>query len=50
VWAKGGDYALSGLPEADVVEAYGGRAVILPYVEGASTTRLIEEATARGAA
>jgi D-beta-D-heptose 7-phosphate kinase / D-beta-D-heptose 1-phosphate adenosyltransferase len=50
VWAKGGDYALSGLPEADVVEAHGGRAVILPYVEGASTTRLIEEAMARGAA
>ncbi|MFL5828091.1 MAG: D-glycero-beta-D-manno-heptose 1-phosphate adenylyltransferase [Thermoleophilaceae bacterium] len=50
VWAKGGDYTVPDLPEADVVEAGGGRAVILPYVEGRSTTRLIEEAMTRGAA
>jgi len=50
VWAKGGDYAVSDLPEAAVVEANGGRAVILPYVEGHSTTRLIEEAMSRGTA
>jgi D-beta-D-heptose 7-phosphate kinase/D-beta-D-heptose 1-phosphate adenosyltransferase len=43
VWAKGGDYSLDELPEARVVERWGGRAVILPYVEGRSTTRLIQE-------
>jgi D-beta-D-heptose 7-phosphate kinase / D-beta-D-heptose 1-phosphate adenosyltransferase len=44
VWAKGGDYVGSRLPEADVLERWGGSAVVLPYVEGRSTTRLIAEA------
>ncbi len=44
VWVKGGDYAAAALPEAAVLAAWGGRAVILPFVEGRSTTRLIEEA------
>ena len=44
VWAKGGDYAEAELPEARVVERCGGRSVVLPYVDGLSTTRLIEEA------
>jgi D-beta-D-heptose 7-phosphate kinase / D-beta-D-heptose 1-phosphate adenosyltransferase len=44
VWAKGGDYAAAELPEAAVVERAGGRSVVLPYVNGRSTTRLIEEA------
>ncbi len=48
VFAKGGDYALSELAEAKLLERWGGRAVILPYVAGRSTTRLIEEAVARG--
>jgi D-beta-D-heptose 7-phosphate kinase / D-beta-D-heptose 1-phosphate adenosyltransferase len=47
VWAKGGDYAVADLPEAGVIAAWGGRAVIVPYVSGRSTTRLIE--VARGA-
>jgi D-beta-D-heptose 7-phosphate kinase / D-beta-D-heptose 1-phosphate adenosyltransferase len=47
VWAKGGDYAVADLPEADVLAAWGGRAVIVPYVSGRSTTRLIEVARAR---
>jgi D-beta-D-heptose 7-phosphate kinase/D-beta-D-heptose 1-phosphate adenosyltransferase len=47
LWAKGGDYALGDLPEADVLAAWGGRAVIVPYVSGRSTTRLIEVARAR---
>jgi D-beta-D-heptose 7-phosphate kinase / D-beta-D-heptose 1-phosphate adenosyltransferase len=44
IWAKGGDYGIADLPEADVLEDWGGRAVIVPYVAGRSTTRLIEVA------
>ena len=47
VWAKGGDYAGRALPEAAVVERWGGRAVVLPFVDGKSSTRLIEEASLR---
>ena len=47
VWAKGGDYDGQPLPEERVLREWGGRAVILPYVEGRSTTRLIEEAACR---
>jgi D-beta-D-heptose 7-phosphate kinase/D-beta-D-heptose 1-phosphate adenosyltransferase len=49
VWVKGGDYSLDDLPEASVVERWGGQAVILPYVAGRSTTRLIAEVQGRGA-
>jgi rfaE bifunctional protein nucleotidyltransferase chain/domain/rfaE bifunctional protein kinase chain/domain len=48
VWAKGGDYTLEALPEAELVASWGGQAVVLPYVEGFSTTRLLEEAMIRG--
>ena len=41
VWAKGGDYALSDLPEAEVVSRWGGETVVLPYLAGRSTTGLI---------
>jgi rfaE bifunctional protein nucleotidyltransferase chain/domain/rfaE bifunctional protein kinase chain/domain len=44
VWVKGGDYAVGDLPEAPVLAEWGGSAVVLPFVEGRSTTRLIEEA------
>jgi D-beta-D-heptose 7-phosphate kinase / D-beta-D-heptose 1-phosphate adenosyltransferase len=47
VWAKGGDYAVAELPEADVLADWGGRAVIVPYVSGRSTTRLIQFARGR---
>jgi D-beta-D-heptose 7-phosphate kinase/D-beta-D-heptose 1-phosphate adenosyltransferase len=47
VWAKGGDYTLEALPEAELVASWGGQAVVLPYVEGRSTTRLLEEAILR---
>jgi D-beta-D-heptose 7-phosphate kinase/D-beta-D-heptose 1-phosphate adenosyltransferase len=42
VWVKGGDYAGTELPEADVVRAHGGEIVLVPTVEGYSTTRLLE--------
>ena len=48
VFAKGGDYSISELPEAKLLEGWDGRAVILPYVAGRSTTRLIEEVASRG--
>jgi rfaE bifunctional protein nucleotidyltransferase chain/domain len=44
VWVKGGDYSRDELPEAGVVTALGGQVVVLPYLAGHSTTRLIEEA------
>ena len=45
VFVKGGDYSEDELPEAALLRSWGGRVVILPYVEGRSTTRMIEEAT-----
>jgi rfaE bifunctional protein nucleotidyltransferase chain/domain len=45
VWVKGGDYAVTDLPEAAVVERHGGEVVIVPTVTGYSSTQLI--ATAR---
>jgi len=49
VFAKGGDYAGRALPETAVLERQGGQTVVLPYVAGRSTTRLIEEVALRGA-
>lgn len=51
VYVKGGDYQIGfestqvgrkRLPEAHIVEAYGGQVVLLPYQQGHSTTELIE--------
>jgi D-beta-D-heptose 7-phosphate kinase / D-beta-D-heptose 1-phosphate adenosyltransferase len=47
VWVKGGDYRGSRLPEEQALRGWGGRAVLVPYVEGRSTTRIIEEAAFR---
>jgi rfaE bifunctional protein nucleotidyltransferase chain/domain len=47
VFAKGGDYRLEELPEARLLARWGGETAILPFVEGRSTTRLLEEAAAR---
>jgi D-beta-D-heptose 7-phosphate kinase/D-beta-D-heptose 1-phosphate adenosyltransferase len=41
VWAKGGDYADVSMPEADLLACWGGQAVVLPYLAGRSTTRLV---------
>jgi D-beta-D-heptose 7-phosphate kinase/D-beta-D-heptose 1-phosphate adenosyltransferase len=49
VFAKGADYSLDELPEAALIESWGGQAVLLPYVAGRSTTRLIEEVQLRAA-
>jgi rfaE bifunctional protein nucleotidyltransferase chain/domain len=42
VLVKGGDYAPEEIHGREEVEAAGGRVLALPYVEGASTTRIIE--------
>lgn len=41
VWVKGGDYTADALPETPVVEAAGGRVVVVPLLAGHSTTRLL---------
>jgi D-beta-D-heptose 7-phosphate kinase/D-beta-D-heptose 1-phosphate adenosyltransferase len=47
LFAKGGDYAGRPLPERAVLAEWGGEAVLLPYLDGRSTSRLVREA-ARG--
>ena len=47
VWVKGGDYAVEDLPEAEAMASWDGRIVLLPYLDGRSTTKLIEEAAVR---
>lgn len=44
IWAKGGDYSGTELPESAVLRQWGGRAVALPYVAGRSTTELVQRA------
>ncbi|MGA6167815.1 D-glycero-beta-D-manno-heptose 1-phosphate adenylyltransferase [Amycolatopsis magusensis] len=41
VWVKGGDYAEAELPEAAVVRRHGGEVVLVPVLDGYSTTRLV---------
>ncbi|MDP9399355.1 MAG: D-glycero-beta-D-manno-heptose 1-phosphate adenylyltransferase, partial [Actinomycetota bacterium] len=44
VWAKGGDYAGVELPESRLLQSWGGQAVVLPYLDGRSTTSLVAAA------
>ena len=47
VFAKGADYAVADLPEAALLAAWGGQAVVLPYLGGRSTSRLAQEVLSR---
>ena len=47
VFAKGADYAVADLPEARTLARWGGEAVVLPYLQGRSTSRLMKEAVRR---
>ena len=47
VWAKGGDYAGVDLPEAALLREWGGQSVVLPYLQGRSTTGLVTTAAER---
>ncbi|MHB8058380.1 MAG: D-glycero-beta-D-manno-heptose-7-phosphate kinase [Desulfuromonadaceae bacterium] len=42
ILAKGGDYSLDGVVGRDVVESYGGRVELITFVDGKSTTNIIE--------
>ena len=41
VYAKGGDYTLDTLPEAKIVQSYGGRVAFIDLVPGRSTTGIL---------
>jgi rfaE bifunctional protein nucleotidyltransferase chain/domain len=47
IFAKGGDYSAEQLPETAAMRRWNGQTVILPTLEGRSTTRLIQRATAK---
>ncbi|EMF01207.1 D-glycero-beta-D-manno-heptose 1-phosphate adenylyltransferase [Streptomyces mobaraensis NBRC 13819 = DSM 40847] len=44
IWVKGGDYAVEQLPEAPQLASWGGQAVLLPYLDGRSSTLLATRA------
>jgi rfaE bifunctional protein nucleotidyltransferase chain/domain/rfaE bifunctional protein kinase chain/domain len=44
IWVKGGDYAGGELPEAELVRSWGGQAVVVPYLDGRSSTGLVTAA------
>lgn len=48
IFAKGGDYAVADLPETALLRSWGGEVVLLPFLEGRSTTQLLEEVNRRG--
>ena len=48
VLVKGGDYDMDQLAEARFVRGYGGRALAIPFVQGYSTTRLVNRIRANG--
>ncbi|SHM79591.1 D-glycero-beta-D-manno-heptose 1-phosphate adenylyltransferase [Actinacidiphila paucisporea] len=45
IWAKGADYARSDLPESALLETWGGQVLLLPYLDGRSTTALAARAS-----
>jgi rfaE bifunctional protein nucleotidyltransferase chain/domain len=47
VYVKGGDYDMATLAETRLVEGWGGRAVAVPFVDGYSTTALVQRIQAQ---
>jgi rfaE bifunctional protein nucleotidyltransferase chain/domain/rfaE bifunctional protein kinase chain/domain len=47
VWVKGDDYRDRDLPEARTVRALGGRIALVPYLDGHSSTRILQHLGAR---
>lgn len=43
IHVKGGDYHAESLPEFPIIQAFGGKVVILPFVYGKSTTATIKK-------
>lgn len=42
IYVKGGDYTIDRLPEAEMMQTWGGKTIIMPFVEGYSTTDLLK--------
>jgi bifunctional ADP-heptose synthase (sugar kinase/adenylyltransferase) len=42
IYVKGGDYDIETLEETRLVRSWGGRSVAIPFVEGYSTSALVE--------
>ena len=49
VLVKGGDYDMRKLPETQIVESYGGKVLVIPFVDGYSTTALVKKIRSPGA-
>jgi len=47
IHVKGGDYKVSQLPERKLVENLGGKAIVIPPIEGRSTTNIVERILSR---
>ena len=47
ILVKGGDYTPEGVVGKDIVESYGGRVELVQFVDGKSTTGIIEKILAR---
>ena len=47
VLVKGGDYTADGVVGKELVESYGGRVELIPFVDGKSTTNIIEKVLER---
>lgn len=43
IYVKGGDYIIANLPEANIVNRYGGKIVLIPEVKGRSSTNVIKK-------
>jgi D-beta-D-heptose 7-phosphate kinase/D-beta-D-heptose 1-phosphate adenosyltransferase len=53
VWVKGGDYGTgagdeSSLPEAEILQRWGGQTIVVPYLDGWSTSSMIAAARSVG--
>ena len=46
IYVKGGDYTVDKIPEAKIVQSYGGRVELVDFVSGYSTTATIEKLSA----
>jgi D-beta-D-heptose 7-phosphate kinase/D-beta-D-heptose 1-phosphate adenosyltransferase len=47
ILAKGGDYSLDGVVGREVVEEYGGRVELVSFVDGKSTSSIIDKVLER---
>lgn len=48
IYVKGGDYTIDQLPEAQAMRGWGGRTVIIPFVDGYSTSELLRKVRSDG--